>query len=73
MATRCRFESSSDVGVFANLTNSYCLASLSTGSTNFYSTFESELSQVIPVIHTTIAGTRIIGRLTCGGCPFSTP
>jgi len=66
MAVRCRFESSSDVGVFANLTNSYCLASLSTGSTNFYSTFESELSEVIPVIHTTIAGTRIIGRLTCG-------
>ncbi|KAI8449060.1 eukaryotic translation initiation factor 6 [Phakopsora pachyrhizi] len=66
MAVRCRFESSSDVGVFATLTNSYCLASLSTGSTNFYSTFESELSEVIPVIHTTISGTRIIGRLTCG-------
>ncbi|KAG0145625.1 hypothetical protein CROQUDRAFT_658420 [Cronartium quercuum f. sp. fusiforme G11] len=66
MAVRCRFEASSDIGVFSTLTNSYCLASLSTGSTNFFSTFESELSEVIPVIHTTIAGTRIIGRLTCG-------
>ncbi|KAJ3054460.1 Eukaryotic translation initiation factor 6, partial [Quaeritorhiza haematococci] len=28
--------------------------------------FESELADVIPVIHTSIAGTRIIGRLTAG-------
>lgn len=30
------------------------------------SVFESELSSVIPVVHTSIAGTRIIGRLTAG-------
>ncbi|KAG8911109.1 Eukaryotic translation initiation factor 6, partial [Tulasnella sp. 408] len=34
--------------------------------TNFHSTFESELADVIPVVQTTIGGTRIIGRLTAG-------
>jgi len=66
MAVRCRYENSSDIGVFAKLTNSYCLASMSTGSTNFYSTFEAELADVIPVVQTSIGGTRIIGRLTAG-------
>jgi len=41
------------------------LASLG-GSTNFYSTFEAELQDVIPIVHTSIGGTRIIGRLTAG-------
>lgn len=31
-----------------------------------YSVFESELSDTIPVIHTSVAGCRIIGRLTVG-------
>ena len=31
-----------------------------------YSVFEGELGDVIPVVHTTIAGTRIVGRLTAG-------
>ena len=35
-------------------------------STNFYSAFESELADVIPIVHTTIGGTRIVGRLTAG-------
>lgn len=43
----------------------YCLTALAS-STNFYSVFEAELQDVIPVVHTTIAGTRIIGRLTAG-------
>ena len=38
------------------------------GSENFYSIYESELSNVIPVVHATIAGTRIIGRMTVGAC-----
>lgn len=33
MANRCQFENSNDVGVFAKLTNAYCL--VSTGGT-FY-------------------------------------
>ncbi|KZT53516.1 translation initiation factor 6 [Calocera cornea HHB12733] len=65
MAVRTQFENSSDIGVFAKLTNSYCLTSIG-GSTNFYSTFEAELGDVIPIVHTSIGGTRIIGRLTAG-------
>ncbi|KAI4522162.1 hypothetical protein EV122DRAFT_221218 [Schizophyllum commune] len=65
MATRLQFENSSDIGVFSKLTNSYCLAAIQ-GSTNFYSAFEAELGDVIPIVHSTIGGTRIIGRLTAG-------
>lgn len=36
------------------------------GSENFYSIFESELSQHIPVLHATIAGCRFVGRTTVG-------
>lgn len=65
MAVRTQFENSTDIGVFSKLTNSYCLTALAS-STNFYSVFEAELSDVIPIIHTTIGGTRIVGRLTAG-------
>jgi len=44
---------------------SYCLTAIAS-SQNFYSVFESELSDIIPIVHTTIAGTRIVGRLTAG-------
>jgi len=47
------------------LTNAYCLVAVG-GSENFYSAFESELGSTIPVIHTTIGGIRIVGRLTAG-------
>jgi translation initiation factor 6 len=53
MAVRTQFESSNDVGVFARLTNAYCLVGIG-GSENFYSVFESELSDHIPVIHSSI-------------------
>ena len=65
MATRIQFENSNDIGVFAKLTNAYCLVS-DTGSESFYSFFESDIGSQIPVVHTSIGGTRIIGRLTCG-------
>ena len=65
MATRIQFENSNDIGVFAKLTNSYCLVS-NAGSETFYSFFETDLGAHIPVIHTSIGGTRIIGRLTAG-------
>ncbi len=51
--------------MFSKLTNSYCLVAIG-GSENFYSVFESELADVIPVVHASIAGTRVIGRLTAG-------
>ncbi|KAI9009115.1 hypothetical protein DFJ74DRAFT_637163 [Hyaloraphidium curvatum] len=65
MAVRAQFENSNDIGVFAKLTNSFCLVAIG-GSENFYSVFEGELADVIPVVHTSIAGTRIVGRLTAG-------
>ncbi|XXG55638.1 hypothetical protein AAC387_Pa03g3260 [Persea americana] len=65
MATRLQFENSCDVGVFSKLTNAYCLVAIG-GSENFYSTFEAELADAIPVVKTSIAGTRIIGRLCAG-------
>ncbi|KAJ3277903.1 eukaryotic translation initiation factor 6, partial [Borealophlyctis nickersoniae] len=65
MAVRAQFENSNDIGVFSMLTNSYCLVAIG-GSENFYSVFESELADTIPVVHTSIGGTRIIGRLCVG-------
>lgn len=63
--SRCQYENSNEVGVFAKLTNAYCLVAIG-GSQNFYSVFESELADHIPVIQTSIAGIRIIGRLIVG-------
>ncbi|XP_050070942.1 eukaryotic translation initiation factor 6 [Anopheles maculipalpis] len=65
MALRAEFENNDDIGVFSKLTNSYCLVAIG-GSEAFYSVFESELADVIPVVHTSIAGCRIIGRLSVG-------
>jgi translation initiation factor 6 len=65
MAIRIQFENSNDIGVFSKLTNSYCLVS-NAGSESFYSFFEADLGSHIPVVHTSIAGTRIVGRLTAG-------
>jgi len=65
MATRTSFENSDEVGVFAALTNAYCLTGTG-GSENFFSVFESELASHIPVVHATIAGCRFVGRTTAG-------
>lgn len=65
MALRTRFESSDDVGVFARLTNAYCLVAAG-ASQNFYSVFEQELGNHIPVIYTSIGGSRVVGRLCIG-------
>lgn len=40
------------------------------GSENFYSVFESELADHIPVVHASIAGCRIVGRLCVGEGPL---
>jgi len=65
MAVRVQFENSNEIGVFSKLTNAYCLVAIG-GSENFYSIFESELADTIPVIHTSVGGCRIIGRMTVG-------
>jgi len=64
MATRAQFENSSDIGVFSKLTNSYCL--LSYGGSEHFKVFENELSGHIPIIHCSVAGCRVLGRLTAG-------
>eukprot|EP01013_Petalomonas_cantuscygni_P014162 TRINITY_DN2901_c0_g1_i2.p1 TRINITY_DN2901_c0_g1~~TRINITY_DN2901_c0_g1_i2.p1 ORF type:complete len:255 (-),score=60.17 TRINITY_DN2901_c0_g1_i2:134-898(-) len=65
MAQRLRFESSDDVGVFARLTNAYCLVSLG-GTANFYGALEAELADHIPVIYASVAQSRVLGRMCVG-------
>ena len=65
MATRVRFENSSEIGVFSKLTNAYCLVA-SGGAENFYSVFEQELSVHVPVIHMSFAQTKLVGRMCAG-------
>lgn len=65
MAVRVQFEGNNEIGVFAKLTNKYCLVGIG-GSANFYSVFEGELSDAIPVVYASIGDCRIIGRLCVG-------
>jgi len=65
MAVRAQFEGNNEIGVFSKLTNNYCLVGIG-GSENFYSVFEGELGDTIPVVHASIAGCRIIGRMCVG-------
>ncbi|CAC5403973.1 eukaryotic translation initiation factor 6 [Mytilus edulis] len=65
MAVRAQFEGNNEIGVFSKLTNAYCLTAIG-GSENFYSVFEGELSETIPVVHVSLAGCRIIGRMCVG-------
>ncbi|KAK1932822.1 translation initiation factor eIF-6 family protein [Babesia divergens] len=65
MAIRTQYENSNEVGVFATLTNSYALVTVGS-SCNFASVFEAELLPHIPVVHTTIGGTRVVGSVTVG-------
>lgn len=60
-----QFEGNNEIGVFSKLTNAYCLVCQG-GSENFYGSFELELADHIPVIHTSIGGTRLVGRCTVG-------
>ncbi|KAK7945424.1 hypothetical protein WMY93_001152 [Mugilogobius chulae] len=65
MAVRAAFEKNNEIGCFAKLTNTYCLVAIG-GAETFYSAFEGELSETIPVVHASIAGCRIIGRMCVG-------
>ena len=47
------------------LTNPYAMVAIG-GSESFYSVFEQELADHIPVIHTSIAGCRFVGRVAVG-------
>ena len=59
-----QFESSSEIGVFAKLTNAYCI--LAYGGSESFKVFESELADHIPVIYGSIAATRLVGRMIVG-------
>ncbi|GAM21298.1 hypothetical protein SAMD00019534_044730, partial [Acytostelium subglobosum LB1] len=63
--TGAMYENSCDIGVFAKLTNAYCLLG-QCGSKQFTRTFENQLADNMPVIECSIAGTRIVGRLSVG-------
>lgn len=65
MAVRVQFEGNNEVGVFSKLTNAYCLVAIG-GSANFYSVFEGELGDAVPVVHASLGGCRIIGRMCVG-------
>ena len=65
MITRCKHENSNEIGVFAKLTNNYCLVGLG-GSENFYSVFEQELGNHVTLVHATVASTNLVGRLIAG-------
>jgi len=64
MAARCRFENSADIGVFLTLTNTYALASH--GGSDHFRAIEHHLAEHIPVVYTSIADCRIVGRMTAG-------
>ncbi|KAK4398102.1 Eukaryotic translation initiation factor 6-2 [Sesamum angolense] len=71
---RLQYENNCEIGVFSKLTNAYCLVAIGvlrtfTGINSIapiQCTFEAELADVIPVVKSSIAGTRIIGRLCAG-------
>jgi len=65
MAIRLHCENSNEIGVFATLTNSYALCAYSS-SENFSSALHTELAEHIPVVSCSIAGTRLVGRMTAG-------
>jgi len=65
MAVRAQFEGNNEIGVFSKLTNSYCIVGIG-ASENFYSIFEGELADIIPVVHASLNGCRIVGRMCVG-------
>lgn len=64
MAMRSQFEASSEIGVFTRLTNAYVI--MAEGGAEQYRMIESEMEDDIPVVRTTLAGTRLVGRLCTG-------
>ena len=65
MATRIHYENNSEIGCFARMTSAYCLVAI--GKTeNFFSQFERDLAEHIPVIHISIGGLTIVGNMTVG-------
>mmetsp|Transcript_52752 Transcript_52752/g.119971 ORF Transcript_52752/g.119971 Transcript_52752/m.119971 type:complete len:233 (-) Transcript_52752:152-850(-) len=71
MAHRLTFENSAELGVFARLTNSYCLLAqppveATTESQRFYAEFARVFGDDLPVVQVSIGGNRIVGRVCVG-------
>jgi len=65
MAERTHFENSNEIGVFTRITNSYLL--WGTGAPDsFYSMYESTCGNYLPVVITSVAGTKIVGTMWVG-------
>ena len=62
MASRVHNENSGEVGAFVKLTNKFCLISAEASDT-FINNIAEELEMHMPVISTTIAETRTLGRM----------
>ena len=62
---RVAYENNSDVGVWARLTNSYALCPVG-ASENFYSAFQAELGDAIPVRRGARGVGTILGAPTLG-------
>jgi translation initiation factor 6 len=63
MSIKLQYLNSNEIGVFAKLTNSYCL--VADKNCKNYNIIDSELLST-PIIETTICGMNIIGRMTAG-------
>lgn len=65
MTERTHYENSNEIGVFTRLTNSYLLCG--TGAPDsFYSLFESTCGNYLPIVITSMAGTKIVGTMCVG-------
>lgn len=65
MAHRVRFESSSEIGAYSVLTNTYCLVGCNK-TENFFASFQQELDTHIPLIHSMVSGMPIVGVMAVG-------
>lgn len=64
----CNLKTAAKLGFFSTLTNSYCLLSYCGhgGDSEFVKEFYNELADHIPIVRCSVAGCRIVGRLTVG-------
>jgi len=65
MAIRCHSEKANEIGIFARLTNSYCVIGCYEDEKT-YSILETELNDYLSLVKTSVAGTRLVGRISVG-------
>ena len=65
MVYRCTFDGSSEIGVYACLTSTYCLVAADPPS-DFLDALRTGLGAAFPIVPCTIAGSRHIGEMAVG-------